>query len=260
MKVLMTGANGTVGTVLRKHLTSRGAEVVAWDRGEVPVDDYHAMEAFVRRVQPEVLFHLAIASQNTGRENESWLVNYHWSSELAWICRMLGIVFVFTSTVMVFSDNAPGPFTIDSPPDAREGYGYEKRRAEERVGYQNPDARVLRLGWQIGEAPGSNNMIDFFEQKMREDGKIAASTRWYPACSFLPDTAAALAKVAGMSPGLYQADSNRRWNFFEIATALNQRHGNRWDIVSTDDFVYDQRMIDPRLNLPALSERLPELI
>lgn len=249
MKALVTGANGTVGKALCRLL---GDQAVAWDRQRVPIDQYAPMEAFVRSVAPDVVFHLAIASRSTGKPNESWLVNYEWPSELAWITRTLGIRFVFTSSVMVFTDHAPGPFTVDSVPDAKEGYGYEKQSAEQRVRAQNPDAVIARLGWQIGDAPGSNNMIDFFT---RQD-EIKASTKWLPACSFLDDTAAALVSLAGGPAGLYQINANKRWNFFEIASALNDLHGRRWRVTPTEEFIYDQRMIDDRVAVPPLSQRL----
>lgn len=258
-KAIITGANGTVGTALRARLAREGVTVIGWDRGRVPVDDYYAMEAFVREERPDALIHLAIATRPTGRPEESWLVNYTWTSELAWITRLLGVRFVFTSSVLVFTDHAPGPFTFASRPDAVEGYGHEKRKAEERVGYQNPEAVVARLGWQIGSAPGSNNMIDFLDRTMREQGQIRASRRWQPACSFLEDTAETLWKLTRAEPGLYALDSNKRWSFFEIATALNAAHGGAWNIVPVDDFVFDQRMLDPRDLMPPLDARLPGL-
>jgi len=149
MKAIVTGANGTVGSALVQHLKTQSHRVTSWDRNVVPIDCYQPMEDFVRREKPDVLFHLAIASQSTGMPNESWLVNYEWTSELAWTARQLGVRFVFTSSVMVFTDDAKGPFTLDSVADAPQGYGYEKRMAEQRVFHQNPDAAVARLGWQI---------------------------------------------------------------------------------------------------------------
>jgi dTDP-4-dehydrorhamnose reductase len=259
MKALITGANGTVGARLRERLQREGMEVRSWDRSQVPVDDYWRMEAFVRETAPDVLFHLAIASKPTGREGESWLVNYEWPSELAWITRQLGVRFVFTSTAMVFSDNARGPFTITAEPDAKEGYGHEKRRAEERVLHQNPNARVVRLGWQIDDHPQGNTMTAALEAQMRDSGVVRASDRWYPACSFLDDTAAALQHAAGEPPGLYMADSNERWTHFEIAGALSAKLGRGWRVEATSDFIYDQRLIDARLGLPSLKERLPTL-
>lgn len=259
MKALITGANGAVGTGLRNYLATLYANVVTWNRNDVPYTDYAAMESYVADVNPDVLFHLATASKPTGVENEAWLVNYEWTSELAWITRTLGVRFVYTSSVMVFTDANRGPFTLESRSDALDGYGYEKRMAERRVFHQNPDAIVARLGWQIGEAPGSNNMIDFFARQMREHGQVNASRRWFPACSFITDTAAALYRLASSAPSLYMLDSNTRWNFYAIAQALNVQLGNKWQIVADDSFVYDQRMIDPRPGMPALNERLPAL-
>ncbi len=259
MKAVVTGANGTVGRALVAHLKRKKATIIRWDRSAVPIDAYYPMEDFLRAVRPEVLFHLAVASQRTGRPNESWLVNYEWPGELAWICRILHIRLVFTSSVMVFSERATGPFPVDTPPDASEGYGYEKRMAEQRVFHQNPDARISRLGWQIGEAPGSNHMVDFLHRQMQQHGEVRASTCFLPSCSFLNDTARALVQISGKKPGLYQINANTRWNFYQIAVALNERHGNPWKIVPTRDFVQDQRMIDPRIQLPPLEKRLPSL-
>jgi dTDP-4-dehydrorhamnose reductase len=259
MKILITGARGTVGAALQQRLEQQGHTIVTWDRRSVPIDNYHAMEAFVRGHAPDVLYHLAIASQPTGRRDESWLVNYEWSSELAWITRILGIRLVFTSTAMVFSNHARGPFTRASIPDAAEGYGFDKRMAEARVRDQNPDAVIARLAWQIGRAPSSNNMIDFLDRRSRELGHVPASTRWYPAAAFLDDTAEALIMLAHMPADLYMLDANRSFTFYQIASALSRRHNNAWTILPTDDFVYDQRMVDDRIPLPPLEERLPEL-
>jgi dTDP-4-dehydrorhamnose reductase len=259
MKTLITGIRGTVGSALARRLEQRGHAAVAWDRGVTPIDDYHAMEAFVRSQAPDVIYHLAIASRPTGRAGESWLVNYEWSSELAWIARVVGARLVFASTVMVFSDRAAGPFTRGSVPDAAEGYGFEKRMAEERVRYQNPDAVIARLAWQIGEAPGSNNMIDFLDKKHRELGHVPASARWYPAAAFLEDTADALIALAGAPADTYMLDANRGFTFYEIASALSRLHGGAWPVVPTEDFVQDQRMQDERIVLPSLDERLPGL-
>lgn len=257
-RALLTGAGGTVGQALEAELTSAGWKVARWDRRAVPIDDYARMEAFVRATGAHVLFHLAIASRPTGRASESWAVNFEWTSELAWICRVLEIRFVFLSTAMVFSDSAPGPFSLESVPDAREGYGYEKRMAEERVAYQNPHAQVVRLGWQLGER-GDNTMQRFFARQHAEHEQIRASTRWLPACSFVEDTAAALRRLTSAPPGLYMLDSNERWTFFDIAGAVITAAGLPWKVVATDDFIYDQRLRDPRPGMPSLRARLAGL-
>ena len=255
MKYLITGINGAVGTALHAHLTGLQEEVVGWDRTAVPPNDLSAAEQFLDTVRPDVLFHLAIASQSTGQQNEGWLINVAWPAQLAQLCHQRGVRFVFTSSVMVFTNNAVGPFTPESVPDAREGYGFEKITAEQQVREANPNAVIARLGWQIGESPGSNNMIDF----LAKQEVVRASEKWFPACSFLADTAVSLHSIAHATPDLYLLDSNNRWDFYQIATALNNLHGNQWRIEKTADFVYDQRMFDPRIKIPTLDKWLPLL-
>lgn len=259
MNALLTGASGTVGQVLAAHLRASGHGVTAWDRAAATPDDYAAMERYVRAVAPDVLFHLAIASTPTGRADEGELVNVTWPSELAWLTRQLGIRFVFTSTVMVFSDDARGPFSVAAAPDAAEGYGAQKRRAEERVWMQNPEARIVRLGWQIGDGTGGNEMTTWARAQQTAHGHVEASTRWLPACAFVDDTAAALVRAADHRPGVYHADSNDGWTFFDIVSALAARAVRPWVVTPTHGFAFDQRMHDARLGMPGLSDRLTEL-
>ena len=258
MRALITGSSGTVGTALRERLTRVGWDVARWNRAEVSLDDYATMENHVRDVAPDVLFHLAAASQPAqprGSAAEAWHVNYEWTSELAWIARQLGVAFVFTSTVMVFTEGRPGPYTIACRPDAAHDYGRDKREAEDRVFRQNPDAKVVRLGWQIGDDLQGNQMAAW----LAKESPVRASTRWIPACSHLDDTAGALTRIGKAGAGLYHIDGNEGWSFFDIACALKRRHGADWSIEPTADRAYDQRLLDARVKLPPLVERLPEL-
>ena len=256
MKYLITGASGTVGKALQACLLSHGHEVVCWDRQRVPVNHYAAMERFVQEVAPDALFHLAVASSLTGMENESWEVNVHWPSELAWIMRKLARPLVYTSSVTVFSDQTQGPFDLDRLPDAVDGYGFEKRKAEDLVMNQNPDARVVRLGWQIGDDFEGNQMLAWLEREFQEQGVIRASTNWLPACSFLSDTVEALANLAGASAGVYHLDANPGWDFYRIVQALKTMHGRPWKIEATELPMQNQCMFEARELLPSISDKL----
>ena len=259
MRALVTGSRGTVGKALCRRLAHDAAEVVRWDRDEVAIDDYAGMEAFVAQVRPDVVFHLATASQPTDAArgtDEGWRVDYEWTSELAWITRQLGIAFLFTSTALVFRDDDPGPYTIASACSAEEGYGRRKAHAEARVLVQNPAAVVARLGWQIGDDFTGNQMLAW----LARERSIRASVRWMPAAAFLDDTAAALVRLAEARAGVYQLDSNEGWSFCDIADALRRRHGTDWTIEPCWERAYDQRMLDGRVAMPRLVERLPELL
>lgn len=258
LRALVTGAGGTVGQALLAALRAHGADAIGWDRSRVSLLDGDAVRAHVAAVRPHALFHLAIASRPTGADNEHWRINVELTAALAGACRASGARLVFTSSVMVF-DRA-GPYTVHARPDAADGYGFQKRRCEEILAAEFPEAVVARLGWQIGDRAGSNNMVDYLAARAAErGGVVGASRRFVPACSMLPDTAAALVRLADAEPGLYQLDANEGWDLYAIARALSAVHGQAWRIEPTDDPCLDQRMIDSRPGIPRLDSRLPGL-
>lgn len=242
MKVLVTGMNGTVAPVLARHLSAAGHTVVPWNRADVSPDDLSAVRAFVERTAPDWLFHLAMGSPA-------------WAETMAQTCGERGTKFLFTSTVSVYAHTQRGPLTIDVQPEPNDDYGRYKLECEQRVRAANPKSQLARLAWQIGTAPGSNNMIDYLDRTAREKGRIEASTKWYPACAFLEDTAEALTTLmTSKREGLYHLDGNPGLNFFEIATNLNRLRGNPWTIVPAQEPSQDNRMQDRNVVVRSIAQ------
>ncbi len=242
---MITGMNGTVAPVLAKLLSTGGGMVVPWNRSEVPVDHPAAVEAFIIRERPDCLFHLAMGDPS-------------WAGTMARVCREQKILFVHTGTVSVFSNHRRGPFTIHDAPDAEDDYGSYKRRCEAAILEANPDAIIARLGWQIGHAPGSNNMVEHLTRMAGESGVVDASDAWLPSCAFLEDSADALVRLAERAePGLYQLEGNPGLSFFDIAEALAHLHDGAWQVRRTHDPDWDNRMADDRIRVAPITERLP---
>lgn len=259
MKALITGSNGTIGNKLKRFLQFSGIEVYTWDRNKTSIFDYYAMEEYVQNLKPDIVYHLAIASTLNKLENETWKVNYEWPSELAWICRMHQIKFVFTSSYEVFSDYSSGPFDSTTKPDAFEGFGFEKRMAEERVFYQNPHAIVIRLPLQISRDIKDQGLLNNIQKEISEKGVLQASTNYYPALSFIEDTISEIYRISQeFESGLFMIDSNDGLNYFEIVTRLKNIYQKDWNIEKTVDYTYNQLMTDERVQVPKLSDKLFE--
>lgn len=262
-KILVTGAGGTVGTAVRQ-VTPSGVELVAWPRNQVSPAIPADCLSFLERHQPQAIIHLAIPSRPGPQEDESEVVFRRWPSLLSRWASQHSAVFLLVSSVMVWSDSQSGPFTPYHSTQPSDGYGVAKKQTEEAVFAQNPFAKVIRIGWQIGEGVGSNNMLDFLESSYQREGCLKPSLLWYPATSALLDTATAIWRAVWQEPGLGQSriflcDSNRGWNFAEIVQALKEKHGKSWAIQPEHSHRHDQRMVDGRLEVPALDVRLPWL-
>ena len=163
---------------------------------------------------------------------------------------------MYISSVSVYSGAQTGPFTVQDVPQPDDDYGRYKLECEQRVQAVHSRAHIVRIGWQIGSTPGGNQMIDFLDRTFREQGRIDASTRWFPGCSFLPDTAAALLRITALPPGLYHLDGNPGLNFFQIATGLNRLLGDPWTVVPVAGLVQNHRMLDPRVEVASITQRL----
>ena len=234
---------GTVAPVLAQALAQAGFEIVPWNRALHPNDRPEAVRDFIASEHPALCCHLALGSPD-------------WAEWAARTCHANRIPFLQVSSVSVFSGSQTGPFTIDALPCPDDDYGRYKLECEQRVQRAHPGAHVVRIGWQIGCAPGGNQMVDYLDRTHRERGQIDASTRWYPGCSFLPDTAAGLVHILTLAPGLYHLDGNPGLNFFEIASGLNRLLGNPWKVVSVPGLVQNHRMLDPRVPVAPLTSRL----
>jgi dTDP-4-dehydrorhamnose reductase len=230
---------------MARELEAHGYTVYAWDRRANPPEDLERGRAFLDRIRPDRFYHFGLGSAE-------------WAGFLAEACARRRIPFLNTSTVSVYADREIGPITPETEPDNTSEYALYKLESERLVRAAYPDAVIARIGWQIGSGPGSNNLLDYLHRQAEELGAIDASTRWFPACSFIEDTAIILHRLLeDQRPGTYLVDGNVGMNFYEIASGLNRLHGSPWLVRPTDDFVLDLRMVDPRLEVLSVERRLP---
>lgn len=242
MKALVTGLNGTVAPILARTLRSAGHTIIPWNRSDVPINDHIAARNFIDRKQPDWFFHIATGSPD-------------WAELVARICAEQNIKLLFTSSVSVYSASQYGPLTLDILPEPNDEYGRYKLECERRVQAVCPKALLVRLGWQIGTAPGGNQMIDYLERTFKTHRRIDASIHWYPACSFLSDTSQSLIHMMRTLPsGLYHLDGNPGLNLYDIAVGLNRIHGEPWIVTPVDTPVQNNRMIDQRVQVRSISE------
>jgi len=240
MKALITGMNGTVAPVVYKELLKHNMDVIIWDRNEVSTDSEDAVYDFIKEVNPDLFFHIA-----TGPVK--------WLEYIAKATEKLGVKLLFTSSVSVFSEKGTGPYDTTSVPNAEEDYGLYKIECEKVARAYNPNSVIIRLGWQIGSSAGTNNMFNFLTNTQEQNGYIEASSRWYPSCSFLEETAKTVVEAAlTYEPGTYMANSNSEFTFYEIVNHLKEKHQTQWVVRETTSFVRDDRMFDDRVEISEL--------
>lgn len=239
---MLTGMNGTVAPVVAAELRAQGHQVIAWDRATMPYATRGEVTSVLGRDTVEAVMHFSMGSTD-------------WTEWMALECLERGMRFLHTSSVSVFGSHQVGPFRLVDAPEPDDDYGRYKLEGEQRALAANPHAAVYRIGWQIGDAPGSNNMVDYFVREHNEHGLIRASTLWYPAASRLVDTSECLVRgfLSG-DEGLYHVDGNPGLNLYDIALLTRERLGADWRIEPIEGLNRDHRMTDPRVTIRSLAQ------
>ena len=252
MHLLVTGLSGTLGPRLAELARASGWRVSGWDRRIVAADDSPAARDELLRLRPDAIAHLAVASAA-------------WTRLLARHADERAIPLLFTSTAMVFDHDPDGPHDVAALRNARDAYGRGKIECEDVVRAEHPQATIARLGWQIDERASGNNMVAELDRWQARDGRVNASARWTPACSFMSDTCASLLELVRSAHGAtVHLDSNavEAWTFDRIVTALKRRCDRDWAVAvdrTAAAYAHDQRLVGGDVALPPLSARLPEL-
>lgn len=244
--MLVTGLGGTLAPHVAGAAIARGWRVSGWNRQEIPTGAGEEAAAFLERVRPDAIAHLALGDEG-------------WAALLASFCAQTGAPYVLTSTAMVFDASPGGPHAPADARTARDDYGRSKIRCEDAVLAANAQASVVRLGWQIDADAHGNNMLAHLDAQQRRDGRITASRLWRPACSFMRDTAQALlALLQRPVAGVVHLDSNAEEGlpFPLIVAGLRQRFARSdWTIEVDESYAHDQRLIGGP-SMPPLSTRL----
>jgi dTDP-4-dehydrorhamnose reductase len=158
MRVLLLGADGQLGTELRRRLAPLG-ELVAATRdgtlgdGRCEAADFSepgTLPALVARVAPDVVVNAAAHTAVDRAEQErdlSFRLNAEAPAALAAACRDRGARFVHYSTDYVFDGRGTHPYREDDRTAPLGVYGASKLAGEEAVRASGADAMIFRTAW-----------------------------------------------------------------------------------------------------------------
>ncbi|MGN1356646.1 MAG: sugar nucleotide-binding protein [Succinivibrionaceae bacterium] len=245
-RLLITGLHGTIGPKVAELAKSQGWDVVTWPRNVVDPENISEANLFLFRMNLSGIVHLGLGSER-------------WASLMAHFAQVNDIPFVFSSTVMVFSDRRKGPFTIRDIPDSNDSYGQYKLRCEQAIRNASLKSCILRLGWQIDEDGQGNNMVHYLDEQQKSSGKVSCSDLWIPACTYLSDTADTIMKCINERwYGLFHVDGNAKdgYSYAKIVTLLKHKLNRDWVVSVNHDYVHDQRIKDDYLPVKSISSHL----
>lgn len=152
MKILLTGANGYIGSLLTMHLKDR-YQFIGVDQKDLNLADVPEVYNYFKNQDFDVCFHMAANAQTQACEEQPELthkINVEAAIEIAKVCKEKSARLIFFSTEQVFNDQDNAPFSELDQPKSVSKYGLHKLEVEEYIQANLTNYVIMRLSWQFG--------------------------------------------------------------------------------------------------------------
>lgn len=172
-RILILGSQGQLGLELQRSFAGLGS-ITAADRNSVDLGQPDQIRAFVRRIQPQVIFNAAAYTAVDRAESEPALahaINAEAPRVLAEEALRLGTLLVHYSTDYVFDGTKLEPWAENDPLHPLNVYGASKLAGEQAI--QNTGGRYLifRTSWVYG--PHGKNFMFTMLRLARERSQLS---------------------------------------------------------------------------------------
>ncbi|MDW8468761.1 MAG: dTDP-4-dehydrorhamnose reductase [Burkholderiales bacterium] len=226
MKILLTGANGQLGSELARRLPALG-ELTAADRAALDLAKVEAIRRALREAKPQLVVNCAAYTAVDRAESEPTLahaVNAVAPAVLAEEARRLGALLVHYSTDYVFDGEKGAPYVEEDPCNPLNVYGRTKLAGEEAVRGSGCRHLVLRASWVY--APRGRNFVRAILRKARagEPLRVVDDQTGVPtSAAFLAE--ATMRALAAGGEGLYHLAPTGATTWYGFACAIVERLG-----------------------------------
>ena len=232
MRILLIGANGQLGSDLRK--ISGAHEVVSRTHGDLNIVHFSTVQEEIRRIQPEVIINTAAFHKVDLCETEilpAFEVNAYGVRNLALAARDVDSVLVHFSTDYVFEGTASRPYREDDAADPVNAYGISKLAGEKFVRYLWPKSFVIRTCGLYGHAGSSGKGGNFVEMMLKK-ALNGDSIRVVNDQRLTPTSTRELARkvmeiILTKHYGLYHITGGGECSWYEFAQAILELEGIR---------------------------------
>ncbi|AOZ98526.1 dTDP-4-dehydrorhamnose reductase [Flavobacterium commune] len=228
-KILVTGANGQLGSELRVLSYDTAFEWVFTDYQELDLCDLENLADTIAEINPQIIINCAAHTAVDKAESEyelSDVLNHQavavmaqWSSENN--CKLIHV-----STDYVFDGNSAVPLTEDALTAPINVYGVTKLAGEKACMQNNPNAIIIRTSWVYSSF--GNNFVKTMSRLMQERDSLNVVNDQIGSPTYAADLAQAILTIINHSnwqAGIYNFSNEGEISWYQFALAIQEIGG-----------------------------------
>ena len=230
MNILVTGANGQLGTEIRNlAVKCEGCRFVFTDVEELDITDAAAVEAAVLENETDIVINCAAYTAVDRAEDDearARVLNAEAPALLAKAVAKRGGGIIHVSTDYVFSGEACTPYTEDMPTGPRSVYGRTKLEGELAVAEANPRHVIVRTAWLY--SPYGNNFVKTMLRLGRERDRLNVVFDQVGSPTYAADLAKALLTIATAKEktyGIFHYSNEGAISWYDFTKAIHRLAG-----------------------------------
>lgn len=224
MKILITGAQGQLGTELRHLLDARKVAYRATDAHDLDITDEAAVDQYFKDYQPDVVYHCAAYTAVDKAEDEgktlNQKVNVDGTRNLAKAAAAVDATLVYISTDYVFDGDSKEIYTVADQPAPRNEYGRAKYEGEQQVQKYLKKYYIIRTSWVFGEY--GHNFVYTMLNLAKTHKELTVVDDQYGRPSWTKHLAEFMTFAVDrkLAYGIYHFSNDNSCNWYEFASAI----------------------------------------
>ncbi|MFA9189964.1 dTDP-4-dehydrorhamnose reductase [Flavobacterium sp. FZUC8N2.13] len=252
-KILVTGANGQLGSELRVLSKGSNFEWVFTDYQELDLCDLKNLEASIAAIHPQIIINCAAHTGVDKAESEfelSDVLNHQSVAIMAQWSQANDCQLVHVSTDYVFDGNSAVALTEDAPTNPINVYGITKLAGEKACMQNNPDAIIIRTSWVYSSF--GNNFVKTMSRLMQERDSLNVVNDQIGSPTYAADLAQAIITILTHNTwqaGIYNFSNEGEISWFEFALAIQEIGGFDCEISGIPSSAYPTPAKRPAFSL-----------
>lgn len=259
--ILITGANGQVGSAAADICLARGIPFKAVDRTELDIADPNSVAAFFRERLFDCILNCAAYTAVDAAEDDrtrAYDVNAAGPAMLA----ATGIPILHISTDYVFDGSSNTPLETDSLTHPLSVYGASKLAGEDALLRAGGKGSIVRTAWVYSKRPSTKNFYQTIKRLAAERPELKVVNDQFGTPTSAEDLAAAMitlyAKGAHLQPMRVLHFTNAGYcSWFEFAREIVAMSGNTCNVIPIPSSAYPTKAIRPKYSVLSLKSLEP---